>query len=135
MADTVDRRTRSRMMAAIRGTNTKPELVVRSYLHRAGIRFRLHDRSMPGRPDIVLRRHKAVVFVNGCFWHRHRGCPKAKTPKSNRRFWGNKFSENVARDRRSVRKLRALGWRVFVIWECKIRPVDLGRVVQKLMAA
>lgn len=118
--DIVDRATRSRMMSGIRGSNTKPEVTVRSFLHRQGFRFRLHTRVLPGRPDIVLPRFRTAVFVHGCFWHRHRGCRFAYTPKSNLPFWQAKFDGNVERDRRKVRELRKLGWRVEVIWECQV---------------
>ena len=121
MTDNLTRSTRSLHMSRIRGRDTQPELIVRRGLHRAGLRFRLHRRDLPGRPDIVLPKYNAVVFVNGCFWHRHKGCHLAYIPKSRGEFWSAKFATNVARDRNSARKLRKLGWRVFVIWECKLR--------------
>jgi DNA mismatch endonuclease (patch repair protein) len=127
MADIVDRATRSRMMAGIRGRNTKPELVVRSALHRLGLRFRLHARDLPGRPDLVFPRFRAVVHVHGCFWHRHRNCRFAYVPRSNQAFWSNKFQENVQRDRRNDRELRKLGWRIFTLWECQIADPDVLR--------
>ena len=107
-------------MSRIRAANTKPELIVRSILHRLGYRFRLGGRKLPGRPDVVLTRHKTAVFVHGCFWHRHRGCRLAYTPKSNVAFWLQKFSENVIRDRRVRRHLARLGWTVVVVWECQV---------------
>lgn len=119
MADIVDRKTRSRMMAGIRGTNTAPELRVRCFLHRAGFRFRLHVRNLPGRPDIILPKHRSVVFVHGCFWHQHDGCVKAVMPSSNRAFWQEKLEGNRARDVRAVCELERLGWAVHVIWECE----------------
>lgn len=119
MADIVDKATRSRMMSGIRGKNTKPELVVRSFLHRRGLRFRLQDKRLPGRPDIVLPRYRAVVQVHGCFWHQHSGCRFAYTPKANSEFWSRKLSENVARDTASEYALRARGWRVLTVWECE----------------
>lgn len=119
MTDVVDRATRSRMMSGIRGRDTKPEKQVRSYLHRGGLRFRLHA-SLPGKPDLVLPKHHAVVFVHGCFWHRHSGCRYATTPSSNIEFWQEKFDANVARDKRVTRQLRKAGWRVFVVWSCHI---------------
>jgi DNA mismatch endonuclease, patch repair protein len=134
VADIVDRRTRSRMMAGIRGAHTKPERVVRSFLHRAGLRFRLHVRQLPGRPDIVLSRHRAVVEVRGCFWHRHAQCRYATTPASNVTFWRKKFDENVARDRRNIRALRRAGWRVFVVWECQVTSdVRLERLARRIV--
>src|SRR5690348_6796830 len=105
------------MMAAIRGRNTKPELVVRRFLHRRGLRFRLHSRMLPGRPDIVLPRYKTIVNVNGCFWHRHPGCRYAYTPKSRQEFWTEKFRQNVERDHANYARLRSMGWHVMTIWE------------------
>lgn len=129
---------RSERMARIRSKDTSPELALRRALHARGFRFRLDDRKLPGRPDIVLARHRAVIFVHGCFWHRHQGCKVASTPKSNTDFWLEKFRRNVERDERSIRELKALGWRVFVVWECdlgsKRKAVEaaeaLGRLIQ-----
>ena len=129
MTDIVDSQTRSAMMSGIRGKNTKPEMVVRRFLHRMGFRFRLHRRDLPGRPDIVLPKHRTVVEVRGCFWHRHEGCPYAYTPKSNREFWETKLNGNRDRDRRNLRELRALGWRAIEIWECELAD---DRVLQAL---
>ena len=111
---------RSWNMSRIRGTNTKPELQLRSLLHRAGYRFRLHDKRLPGRPDIVLPKYGVVIFVNGCFWHRHR-CDLFKWPKTREQFWRDKLNGNAERDRRNWKSLEKLGWRVFVFWECWIR--------------
>ena len=111
---------RSWNMSRIKGRNTRPERTVRSVLHRLGFRFRLHRRDLPGVPDIVLTRHRTVIFVHGCFWHRHTGCRFAYTPKSNAEFWLNKLTSNVKRDAVNVRKLRALGWTVLTIWECQV---------------
>lgn len=122
-------------MSRIRGRDTSPELIVRSWLHRAGLRFRLHTRDLPGSPDIVLPRWNTVVFVHGCFWHRHPGCPMAYTPKSRRRFWEAKFAENVERDRRTRLKLRRAGWRTFVVWECSLQPFRLERLVRAIRRA
>jgi len=119
-------------MAGIRNRNTKPELIVRSYLHRAGLRFTLHNKKLLGKPDLVLRRWRAVIFVNGCFWHRHRGCNFAYTPKTNARFWLKKLTDNVDRDQRTVRELRHQGWRVFTVWECQANNRRLASLVRKL---
>jgi DNA mismatch endonuclease (patch repair protein) len=131
MADIVNKQTRSRMMSGIRGKNTQPELRVRSYLHRAGLRFSLHGRKLPGRPDLVLAKHESVVFVHGCFWHQHASCRYAYKPASNSRFWNDKFVENTARDQRVRKQLRSEGWRVFVIWECEAGDeIRLRRLVR-----
>ena len=121
MVDVFDRATRSRLMSRIRSKDTVPELVVRSYLHRRGLRFRLHVAKLPGKPDLVFPRHRAAIFIHGCFWHRHDGCPLAANPSSNEAFWNNKFEANRARDRRQVAALISLGWRVAVFWECGAR--------------
>lgn len=121
---------RSRNMSAIRGRNTSPELKVRSLLHGLGYRFRLHRRDLPGSPDIVLPRHRTVVFVHGCFWHRHPGCRYTTTPKTRADFWARKFEQNMERDERQQRQLREMGWTVMVIWECELR--DLSALMQRL---
>lgn len=107
-------------MSRIRGSDTVPEHLVRLFLRSVGIRYRLNDRRLPGRPDIVVPRAKTVVFVHGCYWHRHQGCSLTTTPKSNTEFWTSKFAGNVERDRRKEQALRELGWTVEVIWECEI---------------
>lgn len=123
MVDVVDRETRSRMMAGIKGKNTRPEMLVRQFLHRHGFRYRLHAKNLPGKPDIVLPKWKVVIFVHGCFWHHHIGCRYATTPTSNLEHWQTKFTENVARDRRNIADLVTGGWRVLVLWECGIKAV------------
>ena len=126
---------RSANMARIRGKNTTPERAVRSALHRLGFRFRLHDRSLPGTPDIVLRSRKTVVLVHGCFWHRHPRCRFAYSPKTRRDFWVTKFSENVARDRRQRNALRRAGWNVVTVWECQTTlPVTLESRLRKALS-
>jgi DNA mismatch endonuclease (patch repair protein) len=132
MTDRIDRATRSRNMAAIRGRDTRPEIAVRSYLHRAGIRFRLHCKDLPGRPDIVLPRYRTVVFVHGCFWHRHRDCANSVLPATNREFWREKLDGNVARDERNVHALRDLGWNVIVVWECQTDEASLAMLANRL---
>jgi DNA mismatch endonuclease (patch repair protein) len=121
MADRLTKTQRSRNMSRIRGTNTRPEKIVRSGLHRAGFRFRLHGRGLPGRPDIVLKRYRAVVACRGCFWHHHSGCRFATLPKTRAAFWRSKLTGNQQRDAEQVRQLAAAGWRVLVIWECALR--------------
>ena len=134
MADVFDRTKRSSVMSAIRGRNTKPELIVRRYLHALGYRFRLHGAKLPGCPDIVLMRLKSVVFVHGCFWHRHRGYRFAVMPRSNVKFWTEKLEGNVRRDARNSSRLRRLGWHVLVIWECQLNERGLARLARKLAA-
>jgi DNA mismatch endonuclease (patch repair protein) len=132
MVDVVDRITRSRMMAGIRGKNTKPEILLRHALHGMGLRYRLHVSSLPGQPDIVLPKYRAAIEVRGCFWHRHAGCAFTTTPASNSPFWESKFSETVKRDRRNLEALRRLGWRVAVVWECSIKKEGSEGIAQKL---
>ena len=127
--DIVSPEVRSRMMSGIRGKDTQPELVVRSLVHRLGLRFRLHARALPGRPDLVLRKHRTVIFVHGCFWHRHT-CGLAAVPKTRSEFWAAKFEENVRRDARSKATLEALGWRVVEVWECEVR--DPGSLTKRI---
>lgn len=112
-------------MARIRGTNTAPERVFRSGLHRAGFRFRLHSRALPGRPDLVLPKYYAVAFVHGCFWHRHPGCADAATPKTRSDFWVQKLNGNRRRDARQIRALLKAGWRVLIVWECALETPSL----------
>ncbi|MVW88848.1 DNA mismatch endonuclease Vsr [Pseudomonas sp. PB101] len=119
--DIVSKEVRSRMMAGIRGSDTSPEIKVRRMLHRYGFRYRLHQRNLPGRPDLVLSRYRVCIFVHGCFWHRHPGCRYATTPRTNDEFWRTKFDQNVARDAKNKESLLASGWRVFELWECGIR--------------
>lgn len=114
---------RSRCMAAIKGKDTKPELIVRKYLFSRGLRFRVQVRKLSGNPDIVLPKYKTVIFVNGCFWHGHEGCKYFRLPKSNVEFWEAKIERNVARDVRNEVALKALGWRVVRVWECEIKTV------------
>lgn len=111
---------RSWNMSRIRGSDTKPELRLRSLLHRAGYRFRLHDRRLPGRPDIVLPKYRSAIFVHGCFWHRHKGCPKATTPSTRPEFWQEKFRKTVERDSRKAAEVERAGWCVITVWECEI---------------
>lgn len=119
MSDIVDKVTRSRMMAGIKAKDTAPELVVRRFLHSHGFRYRLHVKTLPGKPDIVLPKYHTAIFVHGCFWHRHLGCPKAAMPKSNIRFWRDKLEGNTVRDRRNIAALKKLGWRCLIVWECE----------------
>jgi DNA mismatch endonuclease (patch repair protein) len=119
--DTISKRLRSQNMSRIRSKNTAPEILVRSVLHRMGFRFRLHDKTLPGCPDIVLKRWKTVVLVNGCFWHRHKNCRYAYVPKTRIAFWNKKFAGNMKRDAENVKALKRLGWKVKIVWECELR--------------
>lgn len=112
---------RSAVMAKIQAKNSKPEMIVRRMVHGLGYRYRLHRSDLPGTPDLVFPRLKKVIFVHGCFWHQHDGCHYAYKPKSNSSFWKRKFSENTTRDERAIRELRALGWDILVVWECRTR--------------
>ncbi|MFC3304658.1 very short patch repair endonuclease [Ottowia pentelensis] len=124
---------RSERMSRIKGQDTCPELLLRSALHRKGLRYRLHVTGLPGRPDLVFPRHGAVVFIHGCFWHQHKNCKVAKVPQSNTAFWQEKFARNLRRDHSNMRDLRALGWRVAVAWECQItNKAALDRTVERI---
>lgn len=132
MADTFNRRQRSRIMAAVKSAHTTPELVVRRLVHRLGYRYRLHVASLPGKPDLVLPRLKKVIDVRGCFWHLH-NCPRCRIPASNREYWIAKLERNAARDRRNLRALRGDGWRVLVVWECQTQPRRLAALTRRLV--
>lgn len=124
MTDIVDKQTRSRMMSGIRSKDTQPELKVRRFLHANGFRYRLHVRALPGTPDICLPKYQTVIFVQGCFWHRHKGCKLSYMPASNVGKWRTKFMRNVQRDRQNCRALTNQGWHVIVLWECGLRKAD-----------
>ena len=130
MTDIVSPEKRSQMMRGIRSRNTRPERIVRSWLHRNGYRFRIHA-NLPGSPDIVLPKYRTAIFVHGCFWHRHPGCKLCYTPKSNVERWNRKFDTNVARDAQNLAAIKALGWHVIVIWECEVRD---GTFTERLIA-
>jgi len=121
MTDLMTPEQRSRCMAAIRSKNTKPEMVVRKFLFAKGLRYRVNDRKLPGSPDIVLKKYKTVVFIDGCFWHGHEGCKYYRLPKTNTDFWRRKIATNVTRDYVNTVDLKLAGWRVFHIWECEIK--------------
>ena len=131
LADIVSPETRSRMMSGIRGRHTRPELVVRSALHARGFRFRLHVSDLPGKPDLVFPKHRAVIQVHGCFWHRH-GCAKTTTPSTNVEFWETKFHQNIERDIRAEANLEKLGWRVGLVWECAMGKKAVATLVDRV---
>ena len=119
--DSFDQKVRSKIMRSVRKKNTAPELLLRKNLHRKRFRYRLHDKKLPGSPDIVLPKYKTVIFVNGCFWHRHDNCRYATTPKTRTEWWNKKFEENIVRDNRNYALLKKLGYKVIVIWQCELK--------------
>ena len=132
MADNHTKDQRSYNMSRIRSNNTKPEKIVRSYLFSKGLRFRKNDKRYPGHPDIVLPKYNTVVFVHGCFWHRHEGCRYATTPTTNVEYWNNKFQMNTSRDKRNQEELKKMGWQVLIIWECQLKKDIRDNSLQKL---
>jgi len=126
LADTLSPQERSKRMSLIRDTGTTPEMKLRRLVHGMGFRYRLHVRDLPGKPDLVFPSRRAVIFMHGCFWHRHEGCRLARLPKSNLDFWGPKLEANRKRDSRNQGRLKDLGWRVLIVWECQM--MDVGRV-------
>lgn len=117
-------------MSRVKGRDTRPEKLVRSLLHRMGYRFRLHRKDLPGKPDVVLPRHRKIVFVHGCFWHGHEGCRRASRPKSNVEFWNRKLDANIARDAGTQRELESSGWEVLTVWQCETR--DVAALLERL---
>jgi DNA mismatch endonuclease (patch repair protein) len=131
MADVHTKKQRSYNMSQIRSKNTKPEMIVRSWLHKQGYRFRLHDKKLPGKPDIVLKKYKTVIFVHGCFWHGHKNCKYSKLPTTRIEFWSHKISRNVELDCYNKKLLKRKGWKVLEIWQCKMRT-RLDNYLKKL---
>lgn len=134
MVDKFSKETRSYVMSRIRGKDTKPEMLVRSYLFSRGLRFRKNDRRYPGSPDVVLPKYNTVVFVHGCFWHHHEGCRYATMPKSNVEYWEKKLYGNVERDERNRKELEAMGWKVIIVWECQLKKDKCERTLEELYA-
>lgn len=132
MADVHSKEQRSYNMSRIKGKDTKPEVLVRCYLHRLGFRFRLHDKKLAGKPDIVLARYKTLIFVNGCFWHGHDNCRYFTVPKTRTEWWLAKITRNCANDEQASRTLKKAGWKVITIWECDLKPGKLDRTLKKL---
>lgn len=131
MADTVPSEARSRIMARIKSKGMKPEMQVRRLLHGLGYRYRLHRPDLPGRPDLVFPSRRKVVFVNGCFWHRHDGCPRVRVPATNREYWVAKLERNHARDTRNIALLQEQGWEILTVWECELR--DVTTITEKMV--
>jgi DNA mismatch endonuclease (patch repair protein) len=133
MVDRISEEKRSWNMSRIKGSDTKPEIIVRSFLHRQGLRFRVNDKNLPGKPDIVLKKYRTIVFVDGCFWHRHTGCRFAYTPKSRIEFWTEKFKSNVKRDRKVNTMLKEQSWNVVRIWQCETKTSEkLSRLTNQI---
>ncbi len=132
MADVLTPAQRHLNMSRIRGKDTKPEMLVRQYLHSRGLRYRLHVKSLPGKPDMVFPGLRTVVFIHGCFWHQHEGCRYFVVPKTRTDFWMEKIGRNVANDKRQQEELKNQGWRVLVVWECELRPSHRERTLERL---
>ena len=132
MADVFSPAQRSWIMSRVKGENTKPEIIVRSLVHALGFRFRLHRKDLPGKPDLVLPRHKKVIFVHGCFWHGHADCSRSKRPSSNEEFWREKLDKNIERDKATVNALKELGWDVLTVWTCEVN--DTNKLKTKLLS-
>lgn len=132
MVDKFSKETRSYVMSRIRGKDTKPEIIVRSYLFSRGLRFRKNDKRYPGSPDVVLPKYNTVVFVHGCFWHLHEGCKYAKMPKSNVDYWKKKLYGNRERDERNLKELKAMGWNVITVWECQLKKDNVEQTLAEL---
>ncbi len=126
--DIVDTETRSKMMSGIKGKNTRPEILVRKFLHANGYRFRLHRKDLPGNPDIVIPKLRICIFIHGCFWHRHMHCKYATTPKTRTAFWTEKFAKNIERDQKQQDELESRGWNVIIVWECQLKRTGNGLI-------
>jgi len=124
MTDKFDKETRSRIMAKVAGKNTEPETAVRKLIWQMGFRYRLHDKNLPGKPDIVFSKKKKIIFVHGCFWHNHIGCKMATMPQSNADYWQAKIQRNVNRDKTNIAKLESMGWQVLIVWECELKDIE-----------
>jgi DNA mismatch endonuclease, patch repair protein len=133
MSDVHNKATRSYNMSQIRSSNTKPELQVREFLHAQGFRYSLHNKKLPGKPDIILNKYKTIIFIHGCFWHGHARCKYFKIPKTRTQWWTDKITTNKANDVKAVKALRREGWKVMVIWECKLKKGKVEKTLEKLL--
>ncbi len=133
MADVHDIKTRSYNMSRIRCANTKPEMLVRKFLHAHGFRYSLHKKTLPGKPDIVLPKYKTIIFIHGCFWHGHANCKYFKVPQTRTDWWLNKINANKANDAKAVKALRKEGWKVITVWECKLKPGKVEKTLSSLL--
>lgn len=132
MADVHDKATRSYNMSRIRATDTKPEMLVRKFLHARGFRYRLHDKKLPGKPDLVFPKYKTVLFVNGCFWHGHQNCKYFVIPKTRTEWWQQKIKETAKRDRKNYKILKELGWNILIVWECELKSYKKNKTMEKI---
>lgn len=133
MADVHDKATRSYNMSRIKGTDTKPEMLVRKYLHANGLRYRLHNKNLPGKPDLTLSKYNTVIFVNGCFWHGHKGCKYFVIPKTRTEWWKEKIEETIKRDNIAMKDLIEIGWNSLVIWECELKPEKRNTTLENIL--
>ena len=133
MADVHDKITRSYNMLRIRATNTKPELLVRKFLHAQGFRYKLHDKTLPGKPDLVLPKYKTVVFIHGCFWHGHANCKYFVVPKTRTDWWLNKINTNSTNDLKAMKALKKEGWKIITVWECDLKPTKVEKTLASLL--
>ncbi len=133
MSDIFSKRKRSEIMANISAANTKPEVTIRKYLFHKGFRYRINYKNLVGKPDIVLAKYKAIIFINGCFWHSHPNCKEAHLPKSNINFWKKKISSNFNRDQQNIKLLKEMGWNVIVIWECEIKKKSIDLLMEQII--
>lgn len=133
MADVHDKKTRSFNMSRIRSSNTKPELLVRKFLFAKGYRYKLHDKKLPGKPDIVLPKHNTIIFIHGCFWHGHANCKYFTVPKTRTQWWTDKINTNKANDTKAIKALKKDGWKVIEIWECSLKPVKIEKALKKVL--
>ncbi len=132
MADVHDKATRSYNMSRIRAKNTRPEMLVRHFLHAQGFRYKLHDKKLPGKPDIVLPKYKTVIFIHGCFWHGHKSCKYFVVPKTRTKWWLNKINSNIANDTKAEKALKKEGWKIINLWECDLRPIKIEMTFSRL---
>lgn len=135
MADVHTKKQRSYNMSRIKGKDTKPEMLVRKFLHANGFRYKLHDKKMPGKPDIVLTKYKTVIFVHGCFWHGHEGCKYFKIPQTRTEWWTDKINTNKANDAKAIKVLKKDGWKIITVWECKLKPAKIEKILQKILSS
>jgi DNA mismatch endonuclease (patch repair protein) len=133
MADVHSKEIRSYNMSRIKGKNTKPEMLVRKFLHANGYRYKLHDKSLPGKPDIVLPKYKTVIFVHGCFWHGHNNCKYYVVPKTSTEWWLNKINGNIANDAKAIKALKKDGWKIITIWECNLKSAKVEKTLNALL--